>query len=499
MTRGYKRPFHFKNRIPADPAVKRMGDWPECNREFYQQFYFWLGAGGYQRRTQTGYGVAARIALGLLDKPYWQIDEADLARVREHLKARTTNVHVRGVYRNGLDKFEQYLRQRRGEPAPASARRQVLQINWAYYVKSLPDWLADDVRLYLAHCRKNWMPSEQHQRSQETLSKLTTVLRWMVTHSTLMAIGDITPNLWEDHLAARLAAEIGTVTLNSDLHALQSFLRFLAEAGRPVCGRMLRLKLLPKAYPIPRDVPPEQLRRLLQEVERTTQSAQPTPRSLALMDRAWILLMLHSGLRTGEVRRLRLSDMDWERRWLRIEQSKGLKDRLVPLSPTALDALRAYLAEHRRKETGSDFVFVHWHKALNAQYCQSRLKWYGGRCGVKVSPHQLRHSAATLLLNAGAPVATVKLILGHQKIDTTLGYAHLYDGSVAADYYRAMAQVEQHLKLSGSAAGSPPSHGELMALVDSLRASMVTEAQVETLHALRFGILALAEQAAEPL
>ncbi len=51
-----------------------------------------------------------------------------------------------------------------------------------------------------------------------------------------------------------------------------------------------------------------------------------------------------------------------------------------------------------------------------------------------VTPHQLRHTCATLLINAGAPILTVQAILGHKHIDTTLGYTRLYDATVAADY-----------------------------------------------------------------
>ena len=402
--RGFKRPFKFKNRIPNDPAIQRMGDWPECNREFYQQFYFWLGRGGYAKHTMGLYGTAARDALGLLRKPYWEINSADLARVYEHLAARTTSASVRGARKGGLDKLDQYLAQCRGEPERASRRRKVHQLNWPRFLRTLPDWLAEDVRVYLAHCRKSWRPSEDHQRSMELLSKLTTVLRSMAGLGTLNGLRDLTPNRWEDHVTARLAADIGTVTLNGDLLQFQNFLRFLAEAGRPICDRMLRVKLMPKSQHIPRDVPVEQLRRLLESVEQAASDANATTRALGVMDRAWILLMLHSGLRTGEIRRLRVGEIDWENRRIRIEQSKGLKDRLVPLSAPTIAALRAYLGEPRPAMTGNGLVFGHWHQALNSIYCRARLMWYQARCGVQVTPHQLRHSAATLLLNAGAPV-----------------------------------------------------------------------------------------------
>jgi site-specific recombinase XerD len=493
----WKSPFHFRDRASAYPEVKRMSEWPEGNREFYHRYLLWLRQDGYQPATVGRYGAAGRAALGLLSKPHWQIAEAELKRVWEHLQRRVANVRALGVYRNGLDKFGQYLRVSRGLPAWDTNRRAVLQVNWAYYLKSLPEWLAEDVRVYVAHCRKNWKPSEQHQRSQETASKVTLVLRWMATRATLNGLGDITPTLWEDYVAARLEADTALATINHDLYYLQSFLGFLAQAGRPICERMLRVKIMPKNQPIPRDVPPEQLKRLLQAVEQATNSTHPTTRSLAIMDRAWFLLMLHSGLRTGEVRHMRLSDLDWERRLLRIEQSKGLKDRLAPLSALTVEALRTYLAERRRLPNAESAenrpVFIHWQRGLNAQYCQARLKWYGERCGVKASPHQLRHSCATLLLNAGAPVMTVKMILGHVKIDTTLGYARLYDGTVAADYYAAMMQVEKHLNGPENANAAVPSPAELVALVDSLRGGTLNEVQLEKLHLLRAGILALAE------
>jgi hypothetical protein len=98
------------------------------------------------------------------------------------------------------------------------------------------------------------------------------------------------------------------------------------------------------------------------------------------------------------------------------------------------------------------------------------------------------------LLNAGAPILTVQTILGHQRVDTTLGYARLYDGTVAADYYRAMLQVERQMALPEDATAEPPNSGQLLALVDALRNGTLNEAQQETVRVLRAGIVALAER-----
>jgi hypothetical protein len=185
---------------------------------------------------------------------------------------------------------------------------------------------------------------------------------------------------------------------------------------------------------------------------------------------------------------------------VRIEQSKGLKDRIVCLSTPTVEALHAYLQV--RGPAATEHVFLYRHLPLSSYYCNKRLDTYGKRCGVLVKPHQLRHSCATLLLNAGAPILTVQSILGHKFIDTTLGYARLYDGTVAADYYHvfarthAMAQIESRFD-GGENGTTPPDSGQLLALVDALHAGTLNDAQRETVQALRAGILAMAGGSSE--
>jgi hypothetical protein len=152
-------------------------------------------------------------------------------------------------------------------------------------------------------------------------------------------------------------------------------------------------------------------------------------------------------LRTGEVRHLSLADIDWERRKLRIDQSKGMNNRFVYLSQAAAGALREYVDVRGVAQGRCDQVFLYRHQPLGSRYCAIRLNTYGSRCGVSITPHQLRHSCATMLLNAGAPVVTVQSILGHKRIDTTLRYARLYDGTISADYYEAMAKIEARMEM----------------------------------------------------
>lgn len=180
---------------------------------------------------------------------------------------------------------------------------------------------------------------------------------------------------------------------------------------------------------------------MLDVIDDEAASVDAEARHRSVLDCAWTLLMLHSGLRAGEVRRLKAADLDLKKRYVWIEQAKGLKDRRVRLTPATVRVLRVYLAG--QPADSGESLFTYRGRPLSLSYCGARLKIYGKRCGVVVTPHQLRHSCATLLLNAGASVLTVQATLGHRYLDTTLGYARLYERTVADDYCQAMTGKSQ--------------------------------------------------------
>jgi site-specific recombinase XerC len=188
-------------------------------------------------------------------------------------------------------------------------------------------------------------------------------------------------------------------------------------------------------------------------------------------------------LRTGEIQTLRRDALDLDDRRIRIEQSKGLKDRVVYVSAPAAEALRAYLDVRGDAPTGH--VFVYRHRPLSTRYCGMRLDTYGRRCKVRITPHRLRHSFSTLLLNAGAPIETLQRLLGHENIDTTMVYGRVYDSTVAADYCRAMGQIE-------GPQNQPVAGNELLALLDVLQAGALDDAQQDAARALRDAIQSLA-------
>lgn len=484
-----QRRHHFKNHIPQDTAITPFAQWLPCNRSFHQGFYQWLKQGGYGTTALNVYAVASRLALGYLNRPYWQLDpNTDLEKVRVYLQTTSLTLSTQREYGKGLHKLAEYLALRQNRPSRARP------VNWQYYLEGLPAWLAQHVRDFVAHKRKGWSPEEQHTRTVKTLSTLCLPLRWMAQATPLTRLDALTPQVWFSYVEARLAENTHPNTLNNHLFRLRALLHFLDEAGEPVCTRMLLVEPFQLGPRPPKDAPPAHLRRLLAEIELEALGEHAARQRMGILDRAWVHLMLFSGLRTGEVRRLKLDDLNWASRRVRIEQSKGLKDRLVYLNAATIEALQAWLPIRGESELQSDHVFLYRHRPLSRRYCQVRLRTYARRTGVHITPHQLRHSCATLLLNAGAPVVTVQTLLGHEKIDTTLGYARLYDGTMAADYYRAMGTVEQLMALPEDRDAQPQNPGELLALVEALGQGTLNPGQRETLQALRTGILALVER-----
>jgi site-specific recombinase XerD len=397
--------------------------------KIFAAFRDWLVAGGYSQSAVKQYCGGVRLALSLLDKPHSQIDlTLDLDRVRDYLTRRDLKPSTLATYHKGLSKLAHYLRYRRSQPEPERP------VAWEKYLAPFTLELAADIRAYIAYRGRSWQPEQQRQSTLNLLSHLTSTLRGLGYPTELT---EITPLLWLDYVERRLQAGIQPATLNRELYDLQSFLQFLADSGRPIEARMLAVEPQDADDPLPRDVSVSQLRQLLVEVES---AAENQDNRQALLDRAWLLLMLHSGLRTAEIRHLRLADLDVEKRQLRIEQGKGQQERLVFLSEESLAVLQVYLAV--RGPALTDHVFIFRHRPLRVGYCGQRLRAIGRRCGLHVTPHRPRHSCATLLLNAGAPILTVQRVLGHRYVQTTLRYARLYEATVIKDYRKAMETVE---------------------------------------------------------
>ncbi len=179
----------------------------------------------------------------------------------------------------------------------------------------------------------------------------------------------------------------------------------------------------------------------LSEIDRIISSIDPSTIK-GLRDRAIIELLYSCGLRVSEATSLRLCDLFFGEGYVRVV-GKGDKQRLVPVSPLARERIALYMERRSELDSNEEQLFLNNRgKALTRVMIFTLLKKAAAMAGVqkKISPHTLRHSFATHLLEGGASIRQVQEMLGHENIVTTEIYTHL-------DNERLSETVEKYLPL----------------------------------------------------
>ena len=186
--------------------------------------------------------------------------------------------------------------------------------------------------------------------------------------------------------------------------------------------------------------------------------AEDTP--IAARDRACFFTLAHTGVRISELLNLRVGDLDPAGGRLIVQGGKNTRDRVVYLTPTLAEALRCYLPHRGSAE--DDHLWLNDGCPLKAHQVRSRLQRWGEMCGVSVTPHRLRHTLATRLINRGMSLESLSKLLGHKYLSTTQQYARVYDATVQEQFEAAMANIEgvavsdwPHLTVALTAAQQP--------------------------------------------
>jgi integrase/recombinase XerD len=206
------------------------------------------------------------------------------------------------------------------------------------------------------------------------------------------------------------------------LSALKRFYRYCLRQGRVKADPTLRIDS-PK---LPRGLP----KSLTEEDVENLLAAPRADKALGLRDKAMLETLYAAGLRVSELVALKLGQVSQDMGVVRVV-GKGSKERLVPLGEEAIAWIRQYLKEARPELLGgraADDLFVTARgSAMTRQMFWHLLRRYAAQAGLKkpISPHTLRHAFATHLLNHGADLRVVQLLLGHSDISTTQIYTHV--------------------------------------------------------------------------
>jgi integrase/recombinase XerD len=227
----------------------------------------------------------------------------------------------------------------------------------------------------------------------------------------------------ESFLATQFRAQAKTTSIGRRLSSLRRFYRLQAAQGTIQADPTLRVRSPKLPRRLPKSLSEKQVEALL--------DAPDTATTLGLRDRAMLETLYATGLRVSELVGLKLGQVSFDAGVVRV-LGKGSKERLVPLGEEAVAWLTRYLATARVELAGegrSDAVFITARRGpLTRQAFWQLIKRYAlkaGIAGAALSPHTLRHAFATHLLNHGADLRVVQMLLGHADITTTTIYTHV--------------------------------------------------------------------------
>ena len=196
-------------------------------------------------------------------------------------------------------------------------------------------------------------------------------------------------------------------SLNLVVQALKAYFRF---EGLEEEAEKLKSPKVPRS--LPKNLTKEEVKKLLGVIPPTRKR-----------DRLIVLLLYGSGLRVSELCNLKIDDIDFERSLIIVRGGKGAKDRIVPISKALLRAIEDYL---KTRSDDSEYLIVEERRnrkdKLSPKTVWYLLDKYGKKAGIKVTPHMLRHSFATHMLENGIDIRVIQEILGHSNLSTTQIY-----------------------------------------------------------------------------
>lgn len=232
---------------------------------------------------------------------------------------------------------------------------------------------------------------------------------------------------------------LSSASVSRNLSAVRAFHHFLIGENQTSVDPTANI-VVPKPWmKLPEVLGTEEIERLL--------AAPDTSTDVGLRDRAMLELAYATGVRVSELVGIKMTDIFWQDEFVRVF-GKGGKERLVPVGETALEWIQAYLQGPWKSLSslglGGELVFLNrFGKRLSRQSVWKNLKKYALQAGIKkfISPHTIRHSFATHLIEGGADLRAVQEMLGHSDIATTQIYTHL-DREFLKDVHKRFHPME---------------------------------------------------------
>lgn len=300
----------------------------------------------------------------------------------------------------------------------------------------LPSWLHDELVAYTQLRWRNWKPHMAGKHVTRLTCQLTRIWTWLLTHCPVQGWADLQRSAVEHWLDSRREDGLSPRSQYAELCDLRAFLKFVENRDHAIAPNLFRIGAPASPAPLPKHLSETEYERLTATV--LAQTADDTLTATAEL--AWFLTLTHTGMRVNEMLDLRLGDLDFASGRIIIAAPKNGKERVAFMTPTLADALTRYL--DYRPATDDDHLWYHNNKMPTDEVIRRRLRNWGALCQVTVTPHRLRHTFATRLINRGMALESVRKLLGHTSLDMSQHYARLYDSTVKEQFASAAATLE---------------------------------------------------------
>jgi site-specific recombinase XerD len=311
--------------------------------------------------------------------------------------------------------------------------------DWDAWATDWPEPVRQACLQYVQRRTGNLPPHRQRIQALKTLGDLRRFWDWQLAQRPIAQLADLHLADLQAYQTARLAEGRTPATVNRHLSYVLTALKEQAEAGAAVDDSIFRLRHLKAVPPLPRCLPEADCLRL----ETFARQRLDNPDLNVRLQVACFFVLAHAGLRASECVQLQGRDLDLRGQRLTIRAGKGHKDRTVYLSDLACQALARYLGDAPRPPQSALWVNAKG-RPLSYHDLLDSVADLGQAAGVPgVTPHRLRHSLATRLLNAGMDITRIQKLLGHAELKTTMAYAQVLDLTLEADYRQAMDQIER--------------------------------------------------------
>ncbi len=235
--------------------------------------------------------------------------------------------------------------------------------------------------------------------------------------------GDVEPDDFRDYLFELMRGKLARATVRLRCAALRSFYKFLVRRGGLKTNPIADVQLPKAEKKLPVVLDERQVTELLEKPLQIKQAKQ-APAWTAARDAAILELFYSSGVRIAELAALDVEDFDLHGECVRVF-GKGSKERICPVGTLAAEAIHRY--RNAAKVMSGPLFIGKSRKRLTARSISNVFRKYQVHCDIpqKASPHKLRHSFATHLLDRGADLRSVQSLLGHASLSTTQIYTHV--------------------------------------------------------------------------